>query len=87
MYIAKYPLTVRTPHTIATFDQLMLELESIRKTLISIDDEEYATGMTCVAVPLGRAPSQFAVGLSGPADRVRSNLEKYVALLRQVAGS
>lgn len=84
-YLALHPMKRRTPNTITTRTAFARELEKIRLEQISIDREEYAAGLTCIAVPVGRAGSRYVVGLSGPTERVNAKLETYIEALHQVA--
>jgi IclR family transcriptional regulator, acetate operon repressor len=84
-YLSKHRLVRRTENTHTTKAALLREIETIRAELIAIDREEYAMGLTCMAVPVGRVGARFAVGLSGPTERVLANLAAYTETLRQVA--
>jgi DNA-binding IclR family transcriptional regulator len=62
----------RTPFTITDPDVLKKELAQIRAQGYAVDDEEYDTGVRCVAVPVFDYRNKIvgAVGVSGPAARV-----------------
>lgn len=84
-YLATHTLRRRTPNTITSRDAFIAELSEIRRTLVSLDREEYDLGLTCIAVPVGRAGDHYAVGLSGPTDRVTARMDAYIAALREAA--
>lgn len=62
-----------TENTITDRDQLLTELDEIRKRGYAIDDEERVEGMRCIGAPIttrdGRAVA--AVSVSGPKNRVQ----------------
>lgn len=65
-------LAARTPHTITSLDTLQVALEDIRVTGYALDNEEFETGLRCVAVPLTVtvANRNVALSVSGPAFRM-----------------
>jgi DNA-binding IclR family transcriptional regulator len=69
------PLERFTPHTITTAAALQDEIEATRKRGYSIDNEEFAEGVSCVAAPIFDADGRMAaaIGLSGPAARNNMN--------------
>jgi DNA-binding IclR family transcriptional regulator len=84
-YLARHPLTKRTENTLVEIDAFMREIVAIRQSMISFDNEEYALGLRCIAVPLKGPASQFALGISGPAQRITEREAHYVTLLRSIA--
>ena len=71
----RYPdpeLEVRTDRTIASVDQLSKELDHIRRTGHSIDNEELETGLRCVAAPVfgPDGTADASISISGPAQRL-----------------
>jgi IclR family acetate operon transcriptional repressor len=84
-YLQSHNLTRRTDKTITDIGSLTRELAKIRQDWLSVDDEEYSPGLSCLAVPLGRAPSTLAIGLSAPTDRYRLNARLYEEQLRSIA--
>jgi DNA-binding IclR family transcriptional regulator len=83
-YLKRHSLIPRTEHTITTFKGLHKELEAIRRRQVSVDNEEYTKGLTCMAIPLGVGPTQAALGISAPTDRFRKNELRYLSLLKEV---
>jgi len=61
-----------TPRTLTTRRALMDEIERTRVRGYSIDDEEFATGIRCVARPVYDTSAAMiaAIGVSGPSVRV-----------------
>jgi len=84
-YLSRHAMHRRTPNTITTRAGLMEELDRIRADWVSVDREEYALGLRCLAVPIGRAPSRMVLGISAPAERLDAKLTEYAAALRSIA--
>jgi DNA-binding IclR family transcriptional regulator len=66
------PLHAYTPATITRVDQLLAELDQIRRCGYAVDREELYLGLVCLAVPvLDRfAAPVAALGISGPSARM-----------------
>jgi IclR family transcriptional regulator, KDG regulon repressor len=64
-----------TSNTITNMDDLMVELEKIRKQGYSIDDEEFCAGLTCVAMPVRDYKNEIvaAISVSGASIRMTFN--------------
>jgi DNA-binding IclR family transcriptional regulator len=74
LYLARHTLDALTPNTIVTPEALDDEFARIRAAGHAVDHEEYAVGISCVAVPLafdGRVVGAYTV--SAPVDRFREN--------------
>jgi DNA-binding IclR family transcriptional regulator len=84
-YLRSHPLRRMTSKTFTTKQALIRNLNVIRKTWVSVDDQEYANGLSCVAVPIGQPPSQMALGLSTSTERLKARKDEYVAILRRIA--
>lgn len=72
--LSEATLSARTPRTITMPAVLENELESIRRTGISIDREESTVGVSCVAAPVvagGRTVA--AISVSGPSTHLNVN--------------
>ncbi len=54
----------RGPNTITNIDELREELESIRQRGISIDDEEHAPGLMCIAAPVHTQDGEVVASVS-----------------------
>lgn len=62
----------KTARTVATIDELMLELDRVRETGYAIDDEENEVGARCVGAPIfdHRGVCVGAISVSGSASRL-----------------
>ena len=67
----------RTPHTLTTFAALQKEVKLIRKRGYSIDNEEFHSGVRCVAAPVFSSSGQVvaAVGITAAAVRFTASLK------------
>jgi DNA-binding IclR family transcriptional regulator len=87
-YLVRHDLAELTPHTITDAGQLLANLEQVRSSGIALDEEEYAIGNACVAVPV-RGPSVTgALGLSFPTrrlDEVRAVIPSLNAAAERIA--
>lgn len=68
-YLASHPLVDLTPHTQTNGRRLLEELE--HSPDLTRDDEEYAVGTTCLAVPVPSTRLTAAIAISAPVDRTR----------------
>lgn len=80
-YFAKHDLIKRTPHTVETIAELEQQFERIRKAGYSIEKEEFAAGVSCIAYPVGGLASPYALVVSAPSDRFEREWESYLAIL------
>lgn len=53
-----------TENTISSADELLRELEDIRKTGFSFDREEHETGIVCIAIPILSKAGEAIAGIS-----------------------
>ena len=74
-HIADEPLIARTQRSLTTGETLTADLERARRRGFAVDDEEYLSGLRCVAVPIldGRSVARAALSISGPAARLRDD--------------
>jgi DNA-binding IclR family transcriptional regulator len=86
-YLSRTPLIARTKNTLTDVVAITGELERIRQNWIAVEREEYAEGLACMAVPIGRPPAMLALGISAPADRLERNFDLYAEKLQEVAGT
>jgi IclR family transcriptional regulator, acetate operon repressor len=63
------------------------ELDAIRRQAYAFDDEEFAAGLCCLAVPLDAGHSPFVLALSAPRERFVAERERYLATLRDVVAT
>lgn len=77
-------LESRTPATIKDSEEIQIELDVIRKRGFAVDNEEYDTGVRCIAVPIFdfQGAVAGAIGISGPAARLKP--DKVTGVARQV---
>lgn len=60
----------RTPKSLATLPELLVDLATIREQGYAVDDEEQELGVRCYAVPVPGAGTRVALSVSGPLARV-----------------
>lgn len=67
-----------TPNTIVSFDVLMEEIQRIRSSDLTVDNEELSTGIKCIAGPLKNHEGKIiaAVSISGPVMRMTPEKDK-----------
>jgi len=77
----------RTDNSIIEVDQLKEELGRVRERGWAIDNEEFSLGARCLAVPIFNHQRKVlaALTVSGPADRVGSQQEKIIQILKDHA--
>jgi len=83
-YLASHALTARTPNTLTSRDRLDAELMQVRRDGFATDRQEFAPGLCCLAVPIGRTAISFAVGLSAPVDRFEARFDEYLRTMRRL---
>lgn len=85
--LGRLTLAPRTPNTIVDVDDLLVELDRIRRRGYAVDDEEQEIGIRCVAAavrgPAGDAVA--AISISGPTGRV--NVHHIADLAQSVRGA
>jgi DNA-binding IclR family transcriptional regulator len=86
-YLDRHPLKRLTPNTITSRPALARELAAIVEQGYALDREEFAEGLTCVAVPIDGGHSPFVLAISGPTERMTAHLEHYLTTLRNAAGA
>ena len=86
--LADYPFTQYTEHTMISIEALLKNLERIRALGYALDDEEMASGVCCIAVPVYdyRNSVRFSIGVSGPkASLGAATIETYVRRMQETA--
>lgn len=86
-YLARHPLTSRTPNTIVDAVELEREFDRIRERGYATDFEEYAVGVCCLSAPVDGGSSPFAISLSAPRDRFTDNADAYVRVILEVTAA
>ncbi|SDS06509.1 IclR family transcriptional regulator [Opitutus sp. GAS368] len=61
----------RTPHTLTTLGEIKREIELTRKRGYSVDDEEFAPGIRCLAAPVYASDGTLAAAIGITASTVR----------------
>jgi DNA-binding IclR family transcriptional regulator len=62
-----------TDNTIVDPTKIMAELENIKARGYAVDDEEFQEGLRCLAVPVNLGEKTFALSVSGPTSRIRTD--------------
>jgi IclR family acetate operon transcriptional repressor len=84
-YLDSHPRSALTANTKTDLAALEAEFDRIREQGYSEDDEEFALGLCCMAVPIDRGLSPFALSISAPRERFVERRERYLADLLQAA--
>lgn len=84
-YLEGHKLKKLTPSTIATRRALDRELATIREQGYAVDQEEFALGLCCLAVPFDAGYSPFVLSLSAPRERFLERRDDYLAAMRRTA--
>lgn len=82
-FLTKATLSPRTKKTLITPDALRSEFKQIASDGYAVDGEEYADGLSCVALPLELAGERYAVCVSAPSARFKTNFQTFLTLLRR----
>jgi DNA-binding IclR family transcriptional regulator len=87
-FLMSSPLSQYTQNTITEPAALQRELARVRKKGISTDDQEFMSGVVCVAVPITGANARVCAGLAISAPHARLTLDdalRYLPLLQDAA--
>ena len=78
--INTYGTTPRTTRGSASIYAIRKELEEVKKNGYAIDDQEYQTGLRCIAAPVHNYLGQViaALNISGPDSRINNNTMQMV---------
>ncbi|MFO7952214.1 MAG: IclR family transcriptional regulator [Bacillota bacterium] len=77
-----------TKNTITTYDQIIEELRRVKEQGYAVDNEEYITGITCIAVPIFSQDGfpTCAISVSGPSTRIRGQeMEDIIEYLKAIS--
>lgn len=82
-----HQLPIFTDKTYGSWEELVGELDNIKKQGFAVDDEELEVGLTCVAGPiLGRdGEIVAALSLSGPTTRIKARFEEIAQEVKKTA--
>lgn len=86
--ILKRGFEQKTENTITDMDKMRLELNEIRKNGYAVDNEEYESGISCVAVPVFDKSGNIisAISLTGPVFRIKKlDFDVVAASLKEAA--
>ncbi len=86
-YLEKHPLTLRTPSTITDRQKLEEAFEEIRRQRYATDIEEFAEGVSCMAVPIHDGSVAYALSLSAPTSRFTSEWPRYLEIAQRIVSS
>lgn len=87
-FLSANPLVRYTDNTITSPHALKQELNRIRRENVSTDNQEFMSGVVCVAVPVMRSGGRICAGIAFSAPQARMTLEKalrFVPMLREAA--
>lgn len=87
-FLSVTPLIPHTPNTLVDRTRLAREFDAIRASGYAVDDEEYLSGVCCVAVPVRTAENRLvaALALHAPVSRMPlAQALEYLPQLRQSA--
>jgi len=76
--------TKRTPHTLTTLSEIKREADLIRKRGYSLDDEEFAPGIRCLAAPVYASDGNVAAAIGITASTVRFTQERVPEMASKV---
>ena len=83
------PVDKRTENTITDFDSFMIEANRIKKSDYAIDNEEFANGIICIAVPVfdyeGNVVASMGISTLTLNEDVDSLINNKYALLKKAA--
>jgi DNA-binding IclR family transcriptional regulator len=87
-YLSRNPLRSLTPHTVVDAELLAAELDKIRTEGVAYDEEEFQSGVSCIAVPVLEDGSLVAVyAMSIPSQRFAQRREELSRALVSTAKS
>lgn len=86
-YLVAHPLRRLTANTIVNGDLLDREFAKVRTQGYAIDNEEFAQGVCCLAVPIDNGYSPFVLSLSVPRERFEESFTRYLAIMQKAAAS
>jgi DNA-binding IclR family transcriptional regulator len=83
-FLKRRKLARRTRNTITDPEKLRLELRKIRRLGYAVDLEEYAEGVSCLAVPMEDGDIPYAICLSAPSSRFSDRRDQYLASIQAI---
>lgn len=86
-YLRTHRLERLTDHTVTEPDRLLAELADVRRLGYAVNRGEYAADASAMAAPIDWGTSPFVLALSAPSERFEQNVDRYLAVLLDVARS
>ncbi|WP_342778765.1 IclR family transcriptional regulator [Phytoactinopolyspora halophila] len=84
-YLDTHPLAELTSTTITDPAELNRELDAVRAQGYAVDNEEFAPGLCCLAVPFDAGHSPFVLALSAPKDRFLQHFNRNLSIMQHLA--
>ena len=87
-FLAVTPLIPHTPRTLVDRTRLAREFENIRANGYAVEDEEYLSGVCCLAVPVRTADNRLVAALAVHAPVSRLSIDQameFLPLMRRSA--
>jgi IclR family acetate operon transcriptional repressor len=78
------PLAKLTENTLTDLPALQQEFGEIRANGFGIDNEEFAEGVCCAAMPLEGGSAPYALALSAPSERFRAFRDTYLKKISEL---
>lgn len=79
--------TKRTPRTLSSFTEIRREVELTRKRGYSLDDEEFAPGIRCLAAPVYASDGAVTAAIGITASTVRFTKDRIPEMAQHVAAA
>ena len=86
-YLDRHPPVRCTQYTITDAARLEKEFAAIVRRGYATDEQEFAEGLSCMAVPVDGGASPFGLVLSAPTARFKQKRAEYLQVARTVAAS
>jgi IclR family transcriptional regulator, acetate operon repressor len=89
-FLQNTPLIKHTKNTLSDYKSLEVEFKKIRELGYAVDDEEYLSGINCIAVPVTDDEGRVLAGVAAHAPVARMNLtqmREYIPAMKLAAES
>jgi DNA-binding IclR family transcriptional regulator len=84
-YLDRHPPQRCTQYTITDAKRLEKEFAAIVKRGYATDEQEFAEGLSCLAVPVDEGLSPFGLVVSAPTARFKQKRNEYLKVVKSVA--
>ncbi|MBU2515827.1 IclR family transcriptional regulator [bacterium] len=83
--LEQYEFIKYTERSIRSVSQLKKNLQQVKKELVAVDDEEYRTGIVCIAAPVfdHNKKVRYSIGITGLRDIVKPYQKEYQEIVKQ----